>query len=161
MKTSFLSQLCFLLCLATFAGCGSGGTYVPVSGTVTLNDKPAANVRVVFSPKPTADSTNTGPPSWGVTDEAGRYELKTKGGDEGVVVGAHSISFKYFDLENLKELKTMLGQAETKAEFADARKRIAHVEKELGIRGEIPDSAGRVFEVPAGGKSDADFELAQ
>lgn len=61
-----------MLCSAT-AGCSGKNSIdtVPVSGTVTRNGDPIANATVVFNP------VSSGPLATGVTDESGRFTLKT------------------------------------------------------------------------------------
>src|SRR5262249_34258094 len=66
------------------AGCGGGPALAPVTGTVTMNGKPLANVQVEFWPQDGA------PRSTGATDAAGRYTLTTDGaGKPGAVGGRH------------------------------------------------------------------------
>ncbi|HEY2786676.1 MAG TPA: hypothetical protein VGJ05_17060, partial [Fimbriiglobus sp.] len=68
------------------AGCSRGPTLAPVSGTVTLNGKPLANVQVEFWPEGSA------PRSVGMTDQQGRFTLTTDGeGKPGAVVGSHKV----------------------------------------------------------------------
>ena len=81
-----------LLALAAAAeGCQRGQTWnlVPVEGTVTKNGCPLANIEVVFLTDAAAGTH--GPRASGTTDEAGRYRLRTDGGDEGAVVGKHRV----------------------------------------------------------------------
>ncbi|MCA9015149.1 MAG: hypothetical protein KDA74_06495 [Planctomycetaceae bacterium] len=70
------------------AGCGEGTpSDTPdlgrVSGTVTMDGKPLANVAVTFEPE-------TGKPSFGRTDESGHYELVYKN-EQGAKVGQHTV----------------------------------------------------------------------
>ncbi len=70
------------------AGCGSSGpALAPVTGRVTLDGRPLANVEVVFQP-------TQGSPSFGVTDGDGRYELVYKRGVTGSLVGEHTVQIK-------------------------------------------------------------------
>ena len=76
------------------AGCGGPGyEVVPVSGTVTLDEKPMANVHVSFQPIAEGkDNPNPGPGSFGVTDAQGKYELRLFDSDApGAVVGRHRV----------------------------------------------------------------------
>jgi len=80
-------------CLA-LAGCGGPGyEVVPVSGKVTLDEKPMANVHVSFQPiSEGKDNPNPGPGSFAVTDSEGRYELRIVDPDRpGAVVGRHRV----------------------------------------------------------------------
>src|SRR5262245_65916979 len=76
------------------AGCGGGEFKVaPVSGTVTMDDRPLARVYVNFQPMGSTDNPNPGPGSYAVTDDQGRYTLKlVEGGKPGAVVGRHKVS---------------------------------------------------------------------
>ncbi len=70
-------------------GCGGGPKFAPVTGTLTQNAKPLNNVRIEFWP--TAD----GPKSTAVTDDQGRFTLKTEDGkQEGAMLGTHKIILK-------------------------------------------------------------------
>jgi len=73
-----------------FAGCGKPEqVYGEVSGTVNLNGKPQANLKVEFIPDPGAG--NRGPASFAFTDAAGRYVLASDRGPAGGAVGKHRI----------------------------------------------------------------------
>src|SRR5262245_43426437 len=68
------------------AGCGGGPTLSPVSGTVTMNGKPLANVQVEFWP------IDAAPRSTGAIDQTGRYTLTTDNGSKpGAIVGRHKV----------------------------------------------------------------------
>lgn len=93
MELRFLN--CLLLGLA-ISGCGAGesdatkkmaGQLVPVTGTITLNDKPLAGVTVNFHVDALAGQ---GENATGVTDEAGKYTLSTylPGAAHGPTLGA-------------------------------------------------------------------------
>jgi hypothetical protein len=71
------------------SGCGEH-ELAPVSGVVTLGGKPLARGVVNFQPI-SGNSENPGPGSTGITDEQGRYQLKTPDGVEGAVVGEHKV----------------------------------------------------------------------
>ena len=59
-----------------------------VSGTVTLDDQPLADVIVHFTP------TSEGRPSVGQTDEEGRYTLLYVADAEGALVGEHTVTIE-------------------------------------------------------------------
>ncbi|AMV36110.1 hypothetical protein [Planctomyces sp. SH-PL62] len=72
--------------LLASAGCGSGPTFVPVAGTITLNGEPLADAAVMFLPEGpdgslTADA-NTGPD--------GKYSLVTRE-TPGAAVGKYRV----------------------------------------------------------------------
>lgn len=78
----------FSLCLATGCG-GGGGSDQPdlgtVTGVVTMDGQPLANVVVTFSPE-------NGRPSVARTDESGNYELGYLAETRGAVIGKHTVS---------------------------------------------------------------------
>lgn len=88
-------QLHRLVCLALLlfvCGCARGPQFAEVEGTVTQGGKPLKNVRVEFWPE------GDGPKSTAVTDEQGRYVLKSEDGKTaGAVVGGHKIVLKDLD----------------------------------------------------------------
>lgn len=66
-------------------GCFSRGPELaPVTGTVTLDGEPLAGAQVEFKPM-------RGNPSYGTTDERGRYELRYTKDKTGAVVGSHVV----------------------------------------------------------------------
>jgi hypothetical protein len=73
--------------LALTAGCGSGPKLVPVSGTVTLNNKPLEGAIVQFLPDP---SDPAGQPAEDQTGPEGNYKAMTKG-RSGVVPGKYRV----------------------------------------------------------------------
>lgn len=77
------------LVLAT-TGCGGGLKTAPVSGVITKDGQPLANVSVTFTPTATGIDA---PASNGRTDESGRYTLTvTATGDSGAIPGSHMVS---------------------------------------------------------------------
>ena len=77
---------CFVILMACFAGCGTGGPQLaPVSGRVTIDGKPMANIDVTFQPD------EMRPASYGRTDPDGHYELGYKKGVQGALVGQHTV----------------------------------------------------------------------
>ncbi|MEX2308070.1 MAG: carboxypeptidase-like regulatory domain-containing protein [Pirellulales bacterium] len=68
------------------AGCREGGPEIaPVSGRVTLDGRPLVNADVSFQP----DGAQRA--SGGRTDADGRYQLMYKRGQEGAIVGEHTV----------------------------------------------------------------------
>jgi len=84
-----LTALALLSVLAA-GGCSRGPTYAEVEGTVRLNNKPLANVRVEFLPDP-EEGNKAGQNSFGVTDKDGRYQLVCDNQRPGAVVGKHRV----------------------------------------------------------------------
>lgn len=72
------------------AGCGGGHQTAPVTGTVTLDGKPAAGVVVEFVPARQGDRML--PPAYGFTDARGAYVARDRKGREGVVVGPNRVA---------------------------------------------------------------------
>ena len=148
---------------AMFTGCSdnSGGPLGPVSGTVTLDGKPLVGVEVVFSPMATEGNSNPGVYSFGTTDESGHYELKTRHGKTGAIVGKHSVTIEYPDGIDMTELQEELADAKNdeEADAEEVKARMAEAEKKLKGRPMIPESANQEIEVPKGGNTDANFEL--
>lgn len=121
------------------AGCQRGGA-VPVSGRVTLNGQPLANVHVSFQPIAAGTDVNPGSGSYGITDSDGRFTLRLVEGDRsGAAVGKHRIE---------------ITPRNTDDDF-DRRGKGA-------VTG-VPDRYNRkselTFDVPAGGTDKADFAL--
>src|SRR5262249_18766571 len=82
------------LLLGLAAGCGESSKYVPVSGGVKLNGKPDPNAGVLCQPVGGKDNINPGRGSAGITDDNGRFTLKTDDGHTGAVVGTHQVSIR-------------------------------------------------------------------
>jgi hypothetical protein len=86
---------CLLFSLVAVVGCGTASDLPPlgsVSGKLTVDGKPAANMSVEFHPDNTAGTK--GPMSFGITDGEGKFKLYTGGGQEGAVVGKHVVVVK-------------------------------------------------------------------
>ena len=76
------ASVVLLLCVT---GCfRRGPELAPVTGTVTLDGEPLAGAQVEFKPM-------RGNPSYGTTDQLGRYELKYTKDKSGGVVGSHVV----------------------------------------------------------------------
>lgn len=83
------SMLCSVMAvgLISICGCGSGGPALGrVTGTVTVDGKPASGVQVRFQP------VEGGRPSMGVTDASGNYELVFSPEAAGALVGTHEVT---------------------------------------------------------------------
>ncbi len=78
-----------LLAVVMLAGCGSGQPLGQVTGTVTLDGQPLGNVLVIFAPSRGSESQSSR--SVGISDAAGKFELKTEDGSLGALVGAHRV----------------------------------------------------------------------
>jgi hypothetical protein len=80
-----------VLTLAT-AGCRPADEFAPVNGRLRIRGEPAANVLVVFTPESTAD--HVAPRSVGVTEDDGRYTLRSEQNRAGAVVGRHRVTLE-------------------------------------------------------------------
>jgi len=89
----------FLFVLIWPLGCGKGAKLAPVSGRVTLNNRPLANAEVRFIPI----GDNRLPSSVGSTDDQGNYELHLQSDDTpGAAPGEHRVTIS-LDLRRDKE----------------------------------------------------------
>lgn len=102
MRCISLTRLLLCLLPVLAAGCGhdSGPAVVPVTGRVTLDQRPLARATVRFQPVRQADETVARPESIGVTDEEGNFVLRSLAaapGIEGAVPGAHKVQVSLLD----------------------------------------------------------------
>jgi hypothetical protein len=80
------------LAIGVLGGCGSDGKTAPVSGVITLNGKPTADIAVSFQPVATDSNNAPGPAAFGVTGADGRYTLKLYGTEtRGATVGKNQV----------------------------------------------------------------------
>jgi hypothetical protein len=63
---------------------------VPVTGIVTIDDEPAAELQVRFLPDVMTEDT-IAPTSFGTTDENGEFTLMTYENEEGAMLGPHKV----------------------------------------------------------------------
>ncbi|HEY2786566.1 MAG TPA: hypothetical protein VGJ05_16490 [Fimbriiglobus sp.] len=74
-------------------GCSRGTSdYVSVTGTVTIDGKPADGVRVDFLPANESDSSVRDRYASGYTDKAGRFEVRSVSG-QGIPPGEYKVTF--------------------------------------------------------------------
>jgi hypothetical protein len=85
-----------------FCGCQAEKFPIaPASGVVYLNDKPLAGAHVMFQPIPNGTEIEAGPESVGVTDEDGRFTMKTIEPERaGATVGKHNVRVTIQEEEN-------------------------------------------------------------
>jgi hypothetical protein len=120
-------------------GCGGGKKIVPVSGTITMNDKPLVGATVTFLPIPDPGSVEAGDTSVGKTNEKGEYTLVSSKGKNGAQVGKHRVSV------SIQETKR--GESEERDRTVEKLPKRYNADTEL------------TFEVPSGGTDKADFPL--
>lgn len=119
------------------------GMMVPVSGVVSLNGQPIANVVVHFQPvSGAAADPMFSPSSHGITDGEGRYKLEWSDGS-GAIVGEHVVTLMYKDPNE-----------RWPDDFVDEKGNERPVEFKLPF--EARDGTLR-FTVPQGGTGQADF----
>jgi hypothetical protein len=133
-QQKFAAILSFIAC----AGCGAKDRFeiAPVSGTITLNDRPLGNARIGFEPVASTGSLAGGSGSYATTDTQGNFHLSTVAGKEGAVVGRHRVWIRAIRL--------------------DATGKVTSKES---LPREYNDDTTLTFEVPAGGTQKADFSL--
>ena len=145
MRTHSLLAVPLLLAV----GCsGPGFDFVPVSGRVTKNGQPLANVRVTFQP----EGENPGPGSAGTTDADGRYTLVVSSQQyqgDGAVAGRHRVAIgTILPGEGGPPTDSDVGSADGEPLAG----------KEL-IPPEYNQDSTLTFDVPPGGTDRADFDL--
>jgi len=141
-----LWPLAFLIlaALSFSGGCSSGGA-VPVSGRVTLDGQPLAGAHVSFQPQggESGSSSAAGSGSYALTAADGTYVLHLVQGDRpGAVVGKHRVEINIRNESD--DDRDRHGQPPPRAKQLPAR---------YNLRTDL------TCDVPAGGKSDANFEL--
>src|SRR3954469_22322257 len=81
------ATVCLWAAVALVAGCGSDGG-VPVFGTVTLDDKPLADVVETFMP----DAQTKGPQGTARTGPDGKYELANAQWKKEMALGTYRVA---------------------------------------------------------------------
>jgi len=131
--------------LLVVVGCEGGPQFAEVEGAVTQGGKPLPNVRVEFWPE------SNGPKSSGVTDDGGRYVLKSEDGKRvGAMVGSHKVVLK--DLVQYGE-KFLGRKAENVKDLSGGKKPRFGAEYSDAARTQVKKS------VAAGEKNKIDIEV--
>ena len=82
------SRLFFFIAVSVLiVGCDSGPNTATVTGVITLDGKPTADIVVQFSP------TQGGRPAIGVTDAQGQYKLRFTQNQDGCIPGSNLTQF--------------------------------------------------------------------
>ena len=93
--TIALLSLCCVLTTLPAIGClGDGFALAPVTGTVTFDGTPVADLTITFSPKSTEDKPTPGPFSTATTDSEGKFTLVSRAGKPGAVIGPHRVTIR-------------------------------------------------------------------
>jgi hypothetical protein len=130
MRYAFL-----VLMLVGAAGCGEPAV-APVSGRVTLDEKPLPNATVIFMSAGQEESPNAG--SSGKTDSKGQYVLHRITKDmKGAFVGKHKVSIT----------------------VGSGKKGAANADKKGLVPAKYNTASELTFTVPREGTSNADFHL--
>jgi hypothetical protein len=136
-------RLFVLLALLTLFGCGKPYKVASVSGRVTLDGKPLAKASVSFVPMATKENLNPGPTAQDLTDADGRFTLSVDPATPGSVVGKCRIY-----------VTTLLSDPTADDRDAGGAKR---------VKDRVPEKYNKktelVFDVPAGGTDQANFDL--
>jgi hypothetical protein len=137
-------------------GCGDGNL-APVSGRVTMDDKPLAGATVSFIPD--SDPKKKAPPvAIGKTDADGRFTLtipSDRGDRKGAIVGKCKVSITLIEeVEPGQQKEPPRGKAKDKdAGHAESSSSVNHIPERYNSKTEL------TFEVPAKGTADANFDL--
>ena len=91
---ALLSLFVALIPLLAIGCVGDGFTLAPVTGTVTFDGTPVADLTVTFSPKSTEDNPTPGPFSTATTDSEGKFTLTSRAGKPGAVIGPHRVTIR-------------------------------------------------------------------
>ena len=83
----FVAVGCFGCLVLSAVGCQKGPLVAPVTGVVTQDGEPLARAMVEFQP-------DKGTPSYGETDDEGRYELHYQVDRMGALLGHHYVSVR-------------------------------------------------------------------
>jgi hypothetical protein len=106
MASHRIRSFCWATAAFLLAGCGGAGDRPElgtVSGTVTMDDEPLADVWVMFNP-------TQGRTSMARTDKSGKYELMYLEGAEGANLGTHKVVIVTFNEDEAEELRSATGE---------------------------------------------------
>lgn len=156
-----------VVAVVTFFGCGgpAGPPTEPVTGTVTLDGKPAEGVNVVFSP------TGGHKAASGITDASGRYQLTTLNPKDGAMVGSYTVAISKTQGDTVTVNVEGLSPEEATKKSAEAyyssnafkntgKPSAAQESKELvPVKYKDPATSGFTAEVKAGQENKFDFQL--
>jgi hypothetical protein len=131
------------LIVVVLGGCGGDGKIAPVSGVVTLNGQPVADIAVSFQPIAGEGSNSPGPAAFGVTGPDGRYTAKIMGEEtRGASVGKNQVRFSAHAVPS-----------DTSDEGLNKMKSTVKIPARYWSESQLE------LDVPAGGTTSADFEL--
>ena len=93
-----------MLLLLGLAGCGNPAGIAKVSGTLSYKGKPVPNAYVDFMP---SDGKR---PSWGLTDEQGKFTLEYDAKIKGAAVGKHKVFVRMKPTTTAEQEAVMMGR---------------------------------------------------
>ena len=132
-----------VLCFSIVGCSGADFETVPVSGVVTLDGNPMADILVSFQPKGgVAEDSTLGPGSFGITDENGRFQLNTADAS-GAPPGEQTVTLVYKDSTLDPKKRDPSGKEE---------------QQELKLPPKARDGS-LTFTVPEGGTDQANFDF--
>lgn len=165
MRSTNFVLILLAVSLLAFSGCGSGD-FAPVSGTVTSDGRPVPKLRVVLSPMPIGDDHSVGPFSMGVTDDEGKFTLKTRYGDSGAFVGMHKASFEYTDIgeDAMGDLRDQLADAKEEQDseaYKKAQQKMKKMIEKLKGRPVLMNRYTASITIPKNGTETLNIELTE
>lgn len=133
----------FFAVVGLVAATGCGSNVAPVSGRITLDEKPLVNATVIFEPD--SDLKNPGPGSQGKTDANGEYALQLFTGEaKGAIIGKHVVRITSYEGDD----GTVPSSNPNETVF-----RKSLVDERYNSKSELK------FEVQPGGSTSANFDL--
>ncbi len=166
MLTQPIKKLFPLTLILLLAGCGD--KYPQVSGRVTIEGQPVADVNVLFVPVSTNDNPFPGPIAEAVTNQDGKYSLVTTSGIKGGTPGLNVVEFYLvgaleldFMSSNAIRLITEADGNVTHPSYIEGQQLKAKIEslKAVATGDKMKPGAKTEFTVPAEGTESANFEL--
>jgi len=165
-------QLLNLIFLAVFlvvvTGCDA--RYPRVSGLITMNGQPVADVNVLFVPVSTKEIPFPGPVAEGVTDAEGRYSLVVRDGAKGSTSGVNIVEFYLsgsleldFMESDAARLLAVAGGDVKHPSYQEAQSLLAKIKslKAVTKGDKLKPGAKTEFTVPEEGTESANFELTE
>lgn len=121
-------------------GCApEGKKVVPVNGTVTRSGKPVPNVTVHFRP-------DNGRPSWGKTDDSGRYSLNYDPQRNGAEVGPHRVFVELRPSSPDEDYRMKAGKLKLPADKQAITDKYGTFEK-TPLRVDVTDAFGKRYDL--------------
>lgn len=107
---------CLIVALAVSAGCGGGGPTLPVSGVVTLDDKPLSGAMVTFYPEKGTDGLG----GTAETGSDGKFVIVGTKGESGLVPGKYKVTVSKGMLKDMggeEQVGAIIPEVDLKDEF--------------------------------------------